>query len=147
MDKSLGLSAGRSGVRILGRGKWSLRTTAVDARVKYPLFKSENLLNFLPLLILVNFLPQFLFYYDLKFLFCWKTIRRRAIRETGISRYHGDLIEGIPDTPRTSLQYGIKGFKGDPIQGLLQSSPSVPYPIYAERCVQHLLSERLRLSA
>ena len=36
--KILGLSAGRSGVRIPGRGKYSLRTTAVDARVNYPLY-------------------------------------------------------------------------------------------------------------
>ena len=38
MDKTLELSVGRSGVRIPGRGKSSLRTTAVDARVKYPIF-------------------------------------------------------------------------------------------------------------
>ena len=38
MDKTLGLSAGRSGVRIPGRGKCSLRTTAIDARVNYSLF-------------------------------------------------------------------------------------------------------------
>ena len=38
MDKALGLSAGRSGVRIPGRGKCSLRNIAVDTRVKYPLF-------------------------------------------------------------------------------------------------------------
>ena len=31
MDKTLGLSSGRSGVRIPGRGKCSLSTTAVDA--------------------------------------------------------------------------------------------------------------------
>ena len=40
MDKTLGLKAGRSGVRILGRGKCSVRTTAVDARVNYPFFTS-----------------------------------------------------------------------------------------------------------
>ena len=33
MDKSKGLCDGRSGVQIPGRGKCSLRTTAVDARV------------------------------------------------------------------------------------------------------------------
>ena len=38
MDKTLGLSAGRSGIRIPGRGKCSLRTIAVDARVNYRLF-------------------------------------------------------------------------------------------------------------
>ena len=38
MDKTFGLSAGRSGVRIPGRGKYSLRTIAVDAIVKYPLY-------------------------------------------------------------------------------------------------------------
>ena len=38
MDKTLGLSAGRSRVRIPGRGKCSLRTIEVDARVKYPLY-------------------------------------------------------------------------------------------------------------
>ena len=37
MDKTFGLGAERSGVRIPGRGKCSLRTTAVDARAKYPL--------------------------------------------------------------------------------------------------------------
>ena len=38
MDKTFGLSAGRSGVRTPVPGKCSLRTTAVDARVKYPLY-------------------------------------------------------------------------------------------------------------
>ena len=38
MDKSLELSAGRSRVRIPGRDKCSLGTTAVNARVKYPLY-------------------------------------------------------------------------------------------------------------
>ena len=38
MDKTLGLSAGRSGVRIPGRGKSSLKPIAVDAMVSYPLF-------------------------------------------------------------------------------------------------------------
>ena len=38
MDKTLVLSTGRSGVRIPGRGKCSLRTIAVDARVKYLLY-------------------------------------------------------------------------------------------------------------
>ena len=38
MDKTFGLGAGRSGVRIPGRGKCSLITTAVDARVNYPLY-------------------------------------------------------------------------------------------------------------
>ena len=37
-DKALGLSAGRSGVRILSRGKCSLKTIAVDASVSYPLY-------------------------------------------------------------------------------------------------------------
>ena len=35
--KATGRGAGRSGVRIPGIGKFSLRTTAVDARVNYPL--------------------------------------------------------------------------------------------------------------
>ena len=38
MDKSFGLNAGRSGVRIPGWSKCSLRTIAVDAKVKYPLY-------------------------------------------------------------------------------------------------------------
>ena len=38
IDKTLGLSAGRSGVRIPGRGKCSLRTISVEARVNYPLY-------------------------------------------------------------------------------------------------------------
>ena len=38
VDKTFGLSAGRSWVRILGRGKCSLRTTAVDAGVNYRLY-------------------------------------------------------------------------------------------------------------
>ena len=38
MDKTLGLNAGRSGVQIPGRGKFSLRTKAVDASVKYQLY-------------------------------------------------------------------------------------------------------------
>ena len=37
MDTTLGLSAGRSGVRIPGRGRCLLGTTPVDARVNYPL--------------------------------------------------------------------------------------------------------------
>ena len=37
MDNTLGLSTGRSGVRIPGRGKCSRKTTAFHARVKYPL--------------------------------------------------------------------------------------------------------------
>ena len=40
VDKTLGLSAGRSGVRIPGRRKGSLRTTTVDARVNCPLYLS-----------------------------------------------------------------------------------------------------------
>ena len=47
MDKTLGLSAGRSGVRIPGRGKCSLRTIAVDARVNYPLYLLTFKINFL----------------------------------------------------------------------------------------------------
>ena len=38
MDKTLGLGTGRSGVRILGRGKCSLRTIAVNARVNNLLY-------------------------------------------------------------------------------------------------------------
>ena len=38
LDKILGISAEKSGVRIPGRGKCSLRTKAVAARVNYPLF-------------------------------------------------------------------------------------------------------------
>ena len=38
MIKPSRLNAGISGVRIPGRGKCSLKTTAVDARVKYPLY-------------------------------------------------------------------------------------------------------------
>ena len=39
MVKTFGLGVGTSGVRIPGQGKCSLRTIAVDARVKYPLFE------------------------------------------------------------------------------------------------------------
>ena len=35
MDKTLGLNGGKSGFQIRGRGKSSVRTLAVDARVKY----------------------------------------------------------------------------------------------------------------
>ena len=38
MDKTLGLSTERSGVRIPDRGKWSLITIAVEARVNYPTY-------------------------------------------------------------------------------------------------------------
>ena len=38
MDKTLRLSTKRSGVRNPGQGKCSLKTTAVDERVKYSLF-------------------------------------------------------------------------------------------------------------
>ena len=36
--KNLGISAGRLGYRIPGRGKCSLGTIAVEARVNYPLY-------------------------------------------------------------------------------------------------------------
>ena len=38
IDKTIGLNAGRSGVRIPSRGKCSLRTIAVDARVNFPVY-------------------------------------------------------------------------------------------------------------
>ena len=38
MDKTFGLNDVKSGVRIPGRAKFSIRTTAADARVKYPLY-------------------------------------------------------------------------------------------------------------
>ena len=38
MDKTLALSARRSGLQILGRGKCSLKTIAAYRRIKYPLF-------------------------------------------------------------------------------------------------------------
>ena len=38
-------------------------------------------------------------------------IRRAAVRETSVSRHQGDIIEGPPETPRTSLYYRIEGFK------------------------------------
>ena len=38
MDKTFRLSAGRSGVRIPGRGKFLLRTKVIDAMINYPLF-------------------------------------------------------------------------------------------------------------
>ena len=49
MDKTLDKTAGRSGVRIPGRGKGSQRTTAVDPRVNDPLFfiVTDNHLNHL----------------------------------------------------------------------------------------------------
>ena len=40
-------------------------------------------------------------------------IRRKAVRETGISRHRGGLIEGRPQTPRTITElYRFEGFKG-----------------------------------
>ena len=36
-----------------------------------------------------------------------------AVRETGISRHQGGLIEGPLETPRTSLYYRIEWLKGD----------------------------------
>ena len=36
----------------------------------------------------------------------------RRIREIGVSRRHGDLIEGPTETPRTSQHYSIERFKG-----------------------------------
>ena len=52
LDKTLGICTGRSGVRIPGRGKCSLRTIAVDARVNYPLYLST--LNTMPTVSIVN---------------------------------------------------------------------------------------------
>ena len=40
MDETIILNAGRLEVRILGRGKYSLITIEIDARVKYPLYLS-----------------------------------------------------------------------------------------------------------
>ena len=40
-------------------------------------------------------------------------VRRTAVRETCISRYNGDTSLGQPDTLRTLLHYGFKGFKGN----------------------------------
>ena len=40
------------------------------------------------------------------------TIRRTAVREIGVSRHHWDIIEGPPETPLASLNYGIEGLKG-----------------------------------
>ena len=62
LDKTLGLSAGRSGVRILERDEYSSTayiSTAADARVKYPL----HLLLLMFWLILVRFskFPNFIF--------------------------------------------------------------------------------------
>ena len=42
LDKTMALSTGRSGVRIRGQGKCSLRTIAVHSRVYYPLFYCCN---------------------------------------------------------------------------------------------------------
>ena len=41
------------------------------------------------------------------------TIRRTAVRETCVSQHRGDLIEGPPDTSRTSQHYGINVFVDD----------------------------------
>ena len=57
MDKTLELSAWRSRVQIPGWGKYSLTTTAVDARVNYQLY-------------LFSFTVCVLYMYYL--LFCWK---------------------------------------------------------------------------
>ena len=38
-------------------------------------------------------------------------IRYIAIRETGVSRHIGSLIEGTPETPCTSQHYNNEGFK------------------------------------
>ena len=42
MKKTMELIAGRSGVKTPGRGKFSLRTIAVDARISYPLNLQEK---------------------------------------------------------------------------------------------------------
>ena len=33
------------------------------------------------------------------------------VREPGVSRHHGSKIKGLPETTRTSSQYGIEGFE------------------------------------
>ena len=38
-------------------------------------------------------------------------IRRTVVREAGAARHHGGVIEGLPETPRTLLQYGPDGSK------------------------------------
>ena len=50
-------------------------------------------------------------------MYCHESIRRIAVRETGVSRHHGDPIEGPPETPCTSLHYRRDQRKGSyPIQ-------------------------------
>ena len=62
VDKTLGLSAGRSGVRIPSRGKCSLRTTAVDARVNYHFtFVSFDRQTTLQDSVTINHVQQLLF--------------------------------------------------------------------------------------
>jgi len=39
-------------------------------------------------------------------------IRRIAVRETSVSRYHRGPIEGPPKVPHSSHHYRIEGFKG-----------------------------------
>ena len=60
MDKTLELSAERSGVRIPGRCKCSRRTIAVDAKVNYPLYlPCEGLLvRYSPLSAIAKMSPE-----------------------------------------------------------------------------------------
>ena len=44
-------------------------------------------------------------------------IRLIAVRETSVSRQHGDPVEGPLETPRTSLHYRTEGIR-DPLSGL-----------------------------
>ena len=50
-------------------------------------------------------------------------IWRTAVRETGVSRHNGSLIQDPPETSQTSQNCGTEGFKGDSQLG----------PHYAER--------------
>ena len=40
------------------------------------------------------------------------TIRRVAVRETGVSRHHGGPIQWPSETPRTPRHYGTEGAEG-----------------------------------
>ena len=44
-------------------------------------------------------------------------LRRTAVRETVVSRYHRGPVGNTPETPQTSRPYGSKGFKGGPQLG------------------------------
>ena len=53
-------------------------------------------------------------------------IRRIAVRETSVSRHHGEKIKGPPETSSESQHYRIEVFKRGPQLGLHRAERRQP---------------------